>query len=178
VLLLLGGGGGDGVDGMDSHGGAHHHGDHAGSGDDLGHDQSWFLKLLSLQTLSGFATFFGLIGLTCTSAGWAPAVSLVAAVLAGVVAVWLVGKVMQAVSSLQSSGTLNLTNAIGHQARVYLRIPAGSAGQGRILLVIQGRNVECKAITRGPELANGAQVRVIAVHDEILEVEPLAADPR
>lgn len=168
-VLLLFGVGGDadaGGDGFDVHGGDLH-------GHDVGHDQSSFLKLLSLQTLTGFATFFGLCGLSAGSAGWSGTASITAAVLAGTAAVWLVAKAMQLISRLQCSGTLDLANAVGHEARVYLRVPAGNAGHGRVLVEVQGRNVECKATTRGLELGNGALVRVIAVHDEVLEVEPL-----
>lgn len=174
-LLLVCGIGGDGADGLD-HAGVHFDtGDLGGHdlGHDVGHDQSSFLKLLSLQTLTGFATFFGLVGMTGTASEWSQTATLSAAVLAGIAAVWLVGKSMQLISRLQSSGTLDFANAIGHEGRVYLHIPAASAGHGRIMVEIQGRNVECKATTRGTELHNGALVRVVAVRDEVLEVEAL-----
>lgn len=165
-LLLVCGIGGDGADGMDAHAGAHFDGGH-----DVGHDQSSFLKLLSLQTLTGFATFFGLTGMSAGGAGWTHTATLSAAILAGIAAVWLVGKAMQMISRLQCSGTLDLNNAVGHEARVYLRIPGDNQGHGRILLEVQGRNIECEAMTRGPELPTGAFARVVAVHDEVLEVE-------
>lgn len=171
-LLLLLGVGGDGAD----HGGMHFDTGVDGGhdlGHDVGHDQSSFLKLLSLQTLTGFATFFGLVGMSGRTAGWSPTATLAAAVLAGIGAVVAVGKAMQWISRLQCSGTLDFANAIGHDGRVYLHIPAAGSGHGRVLIEIQGRNVECRATTRGAEVPNGAIVRVVAVRDEVLEVEPI-----
>lgn len=151
LLLLFGAGGdhamGDGIDG--------------GFDTDVGHDQGAFLKLFSVQTVSTFATFFGLIGLGTVRLGWSPTAVAVAAGSAGVAALWLVAKLMRGLSSLQSQGNLDLSRAVGMRANVYLRVPGAGAGHGRVMLQVQNRTVECKAITRGPELPTGTPVRVV-----------------
>jgi len=160
-LLLLFGVGGDTEIG-DGHG-------HAG----VGHDQSAFLKMVSLQTITTFATFFGLVGLGTEKLGWSTFTVAVAATMAGIGALWLVGRLMRGLSALHSQGNLDLQNAIGHTASVYLRIPA--SGQGRVMMNVQGRTVECRAVSRSLEIPTGAAVRVVArTDDDVLVVEPVA----
>lgn len=147
-------------------------GDHDLSGDfstdidggfdtDVGHDQGSFLKLFSVQTVTTFATFFGLIGLGTEQLGWSPTAVAVAAGSAGVAALWLVAKLMRGLASLQSQGNVDLARAVGQRANVYLRIPAAGTGRGRVMLQVQNRTVECQAITRGAEIPTGTPVRVV-----------------
>lgn len=162
-LLLLFGVGGDTEIG-DGHGHAH---------GDVGHDQSAFLKMVSLQTITTFATFFGLVGLGTEQLGWSTFTVAVAATLAGISALWLVGRLMRGLSALHSQGNLDLQNAIGQTGSVYLRIPA--SGQGRVMMNVQGRTVECRAMSRSLEIPTGAAVRVVArTDDDVLVVEPVA----
>jgi hypothetical protein len=177
LLLLLGAGGdadlggdhaGLGVDGgvdggLDSHVGGHV----------VGHDQGSFLKLFSLQTIVTFATFFGLTGLATEQLGWSPLSVATAAAIAGTGALWLVARTMHALHRLQSSGSLDLDNAVGQPGNVYLRIPAAGQGHGRVLLVVQGRKVECRAISRANEIPTGSPIHVIEHLDgDLLVVEP------
>ena len=167
LMLLLGAGG-------DGDGGHTHAGGDLGDGHvDIGHDQASFLKLLSLQTVSTFATFFGLIGLATEGLAWSPIAVVAAATMAGAAALWFVTRLMHGLARLQSSGTVNLKNAIGHTANVYLRIPPHGQGHGRVMLQVQGRTVECTAVSRGDEIPTGAEVRVIEhKDDDMLVVEP------
>lgn len=140
---------------------------------EVGHDQAAFLKLFSLQALSTFATFFGLIGLWSEGSGWSPLSAGLAAVAGGVAALFLVGKMMTSLAKLQSAGNVDLGNAIGTVGKVYLRVPAAGAGQGRVLINVQQRTVECRAISQGDEIPTGAAVRVAArLADDVLVVEP------
>lgn len=164
-LMLLLGAGGDGE---------LHPGGDLGQGD-VGHDQAAFLKLFSLQTVSAFLTFFGLVGLGTENLGWSPSSVAATAGAAGTLALWLVAKLMGSLSRLQSQGNVDLINAVGHLGDVYLRIPAAGSGHGRVLMQVQGRNVECRAVTRGNEIPTGARIRVIErTDDDVLVVEPAA----
>ncbi len=181
TLLLAFGGIGDGADHLDVDPTDLSDASAAGHGADHGIDaadaaQNWFLKVLSLKTLVGFATFFGLTGLGGHAAGWGHGGTLAAAILAGLVAVYLVAWLMSALHRLQSSGNVNLRNAIGLHARVYLRVPGAREGIGKVTVTVQGRVVECKAITAGSPIPTGAQVLVVAVEAaDTLAVEPLPA---
>lgn len=164
VLLLFGAGG-------DTDVGGEHVGDPAHG---VGHDQAAFLKLFSLQTVSTFLTFFGLVGLGTASMQWSPIAVAVAAGLAGIAALFVVGKLMGGLSRLQSSGNVDLRNAVGHTGSVYLRIPPAGEGHGRVLMQVQGRTVECRAISRADEIPTGATVRVLAHTDDDVLVVALA----
>ncbi|MBI4600598.1 MAG: hypothetical protein HY721_01425 [Planctomycetes bacterium] len=133
------------------HDAGHGH-DHAGEG---------FLKVLSFKTLVAFVTFFGLSGLASQKSGLGAAPTLVIALCAGSLALYLVAYLMAALSRLQSKGNLDLKNAVGETAKVYLRVPGERSGQGKVIVAVQGRRVECKAVTAGPEIPTGAEVQVV-----------------
>lgn len=142
---------------------------------DVGHDQGAFLKLFSLQTIAAFATFFGLCGLGTEHLGWSPIAVAGTATGAGTAALYLVAKLMQSLSRMQSQGNVDLRNAIGNVANVYLRVPAKGQGHGRVLLHVQGRTVECRAVSTAAEIPTGARVRVVQREDDdTLLVEPNA----
>ncbi len=75
--------------------------------------------------------------------------------------IWLVAQAMRWVARLHSSGTLEPRRAIGAAARVYLRIPKGGEGAGRVHVDVQGRRIEARAVSSGPEFQTGALARVI-----------------
>ena len=141
--------------------------DHGGS------DASF--KILSLHGLTGFFMMFGLIGLgayrSFENVSTGMAVSLVAGVAAGLFAVWLVTKVFSMMSKLQSSGTLDLANAVGQEGTVYLKIPA--EGRGKVQITVQGRLQEFEAVSEAKvELASGDRVKVArVVSDSVMSVE-------
>jgi ABC-type transport system involved in cytochrome c biogenesis permease subunit len=129
---------------------------------------------LSFRTAVAFMTFFGLGGMMSLNAGLAPLLSLALACLAGAVAFWLVGLAMFQISRLRSSGNVDVANAVGAEGKVYLKVPAERAGEGRVTIPIQGRTMQFRAITRGPELPTGCLCRVVAVHaGDTLEIEPV-----
>lgn len=170
-LMLLFGVGGD----TDIDGGPGHVGNGHGGHDQVGHNQGAFLKLFSVQTVSTFATFFGLVGLGTAKLGWSPLTVALAATLAGTAALWLVTRLMRSLAGLQSHGNVDLGNAVGHTGSVYLRVPAAGSGHGRVLMTVQGRTVECRAISRGNEIPTGVAVTVVErTDDDVLVVAPVA----
>src|SRR5205814_10731956 len=88
---------------------------------------------------------------------------LAISVVCGGAAVFLVASMMAAMSRLQSKGNLDLRNAVGAVGKVYLRVPAGRGGVGKVTLEVQGRYVEVEAVTAGPAIATGSPIRVVAV---------------
>lgn len=154
-------------------GGDHDLGGDHGHGGEVGHDQSAFLKLFSLQTVSTFCAFFGLVGLATQGLGWSPAAVGTAAALAGIGALYFVVKLMRGLAKLQSQGNVELQNAVGLTGSVYLRIPKAGQGHGRVLMTVQGRTIECRAISRADEIPTGASIRVLArTDDDLLVVAP------
>ncbi|MBK9383681.1 MAG: hypothetical protein IPN34_02490 [Planctomycetes bacterium] len=118
---------------------------------------------ISLRTIVAFLTFFGLGGLAANEGGWDPAWTLLLASGLGVGAFYGVGWLMLQLHRLRSSGNIDIKNAVGAQAQVYLTIPARKSGAGKITVTVQGRSVEFKAQTSGEELHTGSACRVVSV---------------
>ncbi len=135
---------------------------------------------------SGFA-LFSVRGVVSTLAvmGWSAVALLetlpeLPALLISVVlgALTLVGTayLMHAVAKLQSSGNINVENAIGKVAEVYIPIPAAGKGTGKVTMTLQEKYGEYTALTTHDEkLTTGQFVRVVSVDGMgILVVEPIA----
>lgn len=124
-------------------------------------ESNFFFGLLSLKSVTAFFAFFGLTGLACaelevTSA----ALQVVLSVLSGVAAATVVMLLMRGLTKLHASGTPNLEEAVGKIASCYLRIPANGDGKGKITVSVGGQERELDAVTTGPEIPTGAQVKV------------------
>jgi hypothetical protein len=158
LLLMLGGGDADGDVDADADGDAGHG----------GHD------LISLRAITSFLTFFGLAGWGGTEAGWSTPLTMGVAVLAGVAMLLVVAALTSLRRRVDSQGNVDPRNAVGSSARVYLRIPEKGAGEGKITVSLQGRSLEYPAVSSGPALLTGSEVRVLRLTTpNTFEVEPL-----
>lgn len=145
----------------------------------VGHEGSGFSDLarkLTFQAVVSFLAFFGLGGLSARGFDWAPWACLATALAVGLGATALLGYAFGALRTLQGSGSLRLSNAVGEVGRVYLRVPGGEGGVGKVIVPVQGRSEELRAVTPGPELRPGESVVVTrVVDDRTLEVVDRAA---
>lgn len=153
--------------------------DHSFS-NDLGGDASHSdhdagAQLLSIQTVTAFLMMFGLVGLALTRESHVAAPFAVAvALLVGLASMYLVAKIFSMLTRLQSSGTLDLAQAVGEEGTVYLTVKPGGGGQ--VQVSVQGRLGVYEAQTNGDrEIATGRAVRVIAVRANQLVIEALTA---
>jgi len=141
---------------------------------DVGHagDHGDGVSLFSFRALVAFLAFFGTGGMAAGQAGMGSIAALGIATGAGVTAFLFVGFALIQFNKLRSSGTVDIANAVGAEGTVYLIIPARGEGEGSVTVPIQGRTMQFKAITKGPELRTGALCRVVAVRSvDTLEVE-------
>ena len=140
------------------------HGDHVDDMDhgDHGHSDSG-LKLLTVQGLTAFIMMFGLTGFAISRGSVLGSIVTVAiGVLVGIFAMWLVAKGFALMRSLQSSGNIQIYDAIGEEGSVYLTIPA--EGIGKIRIIISGRLKVVDAVSQDKvELKTGARVRVTEI---------------
>lgn len=186
VLSLLGGfEGGGGIDtsdtsGIDFHGGSDigEIADASDMGDigklsDGGNPADF--SIMSMITLQGIVTFLTVMGwssIVAVASGAPALVSVLAGVVLGFAAMYAAARLLHASKRLTANGTLNLRNAIGESGSVYIPIPAGGSGIGKITMQLQGRYVECSAMAFGEEmLPTGEIVRVTDVRNDILIVE-------
>ena len=128
------------------------------------HDSSWLFGVISLRTLVAAAAFFGVAGMGALSADFSQGQSLMVGLLAGLAAMYGMYWLLQGIASLVSSGNERISNALGRRATVYIPIPAGGTGAGKVQLSMQNRIVEFQAVSDEPErLRTGETVEVIAV---------------
>jgi len=132
------------------------------------------LNFLSIRALASFLTFFGLVGWGGTASHWGTAPTVLAAFGSGASVMLLVAWIMRFFQRMGSEGNVDLNNAVGATAIVYLRIPAKGEGKGKITLAVQGRSVELEATSVGPAIPTGGSCRVKRlITEETVEVEPL-----
>lgn len=127
----------------------------------------------------------GIVAMLCVT-GWAgvalletplPAtVSVLLALLCGILTLVGFAYLMKLVMRLQSSGNIDIGNSIGHVAQVYIPIPPSGSASGKVTLTVQEKYIEATAITTSAEtLKTGTYVRVVATDETgTLVVEPLA----
>jgi len=165
--------GGSDVHGIDMHG-ADVHGDFSGDANLDVHDTYLSFKILSFQGLTAFFMMFGLVGLAMmreTQQG--PTAAVIAASLAGLGTVWIIGLIFRKAGALQASGNINLRNAIGQEGEIYLTIH--SSGTGKAKVTVQERLRIYDAVSTGSEeIRTGQRIRVVDVTpQDVLVVEKI-----
>jgi hypothetical protein len=171
ILMFMGAADSEAPDGMDVDGMDAADGFDADGGDISDTDISF--KLLSLQGITAFFMMFGLVGWAVIRQGdYPPLVPIASGTAGGLITVWIMKKVFQCATSLQSSGTMNLNNAVGQEGTVYLTIRPGQIG--KVQVNVQNRLSVLNAITEGTEeIKTGADVRVVKIKADKLVVEKL-----
>ena len=117
-------------------------------------------KILSLQGLTAFFGMFGLVGLALLhEAQVGNLLSVLGGLVAGSFTTWVIRRIFRAAYSLQSSGTLDLSKAVGVTGTVYLRIAPDKPG--KVTLTLHGRMLQLDAVTsEQSSLETGSEVRV------------------
>lgn len=130
-------------------------------------DDGMEYQYLSLKNVVAFFTMFGWTGIASYRAGLHPALVLLIATACGVLMVILMMYLFRFMAKMRHSGTMNLKNAVGHSAEVYLHIPAKREGQGKISILFQGSLRELNAITDDPDnIPTGKIVKVTGLLNE------------
>jgi hypothetical protein len=131
------------------------------------------LNLLSARSLAAAIAFFGIGGLAVLTLGGGGLLALPVALATGTSAAVGTATLMRGLTRLESDGTVQLERALGESGTVYLRIPGRNAGAGKVLITVQNRTVECKAVTALEELPTGTPIIVVDVlGPDTVEVAP------
>ncbi len=127
--------------------------------------------VLSLHGISSFLMMFGLVGLAMyRQSSFGILMSIIGAVVAGCISVWVIGKLFLMFSKMKSSGTISIDSTVGTQGKVYMKIPEN--GRGRVLVNVKNSLREYDASSNnGSAIETGAAIRVIWVDGNILVVE-------
>jgi hypothetical protein len=140
------------------------HGDH-GSG----------LSFFSIRGVTAFFTGFGWSGVIALKAGFGVIAAISIGSIVGFLLMLGIFLLMKSMLRLQSSGTLDFTNAVGKIGTVYVTVPADKKAGGQVELLIQGRLTMADALSRGTEpLRPGTKVTIVEkIGHSTLIVEPL-----
>lgn len=164
--------------------GAHHGGDfdhggadaHAGDHDNTKQDTAGAFKVLSVQTITAFAMGFGWAGLAALNGFHKPILTcMLFAIVGGVAMVWLLALLLKAMHDLQSSGNISLDSTVGHEADVYVTVPAKGHGTGQVRVVIDDRMRIYNASSESEAAPTSSRVRIIKANDDnTLSVVPIS----
>jgi hypothetical protein len=162
--------------GHDAHDGGHDHESGEHQTDQHHHATTWLFGVLTFRTIVAALTFFGLAGLAADASDLSEPMTLFIALGAGTAAMYGVHAIMQSMSRLKSDGTARISRSVGKAGSVYLRIPGGRAGVGKVTVNLGDRTVEYQALTAGDPLPTGASIVVTAVVNgdtvEVQSVQP------
>ncbi len=131
-------------------------------------------QFISIKNLIGFFTIFSWTGIACTAAGLNPILTVVIAVVAGLIMMLLMGLLIYYMGKLAEDGSMKMEEAIGKTATVYLTIPAKRSAQGKVQLTLHGFQTLDAVTDDAEELKNGNMVKVVdIINNEILVVTKL-----
>ncbi len=121
---------------------------------------------VELFTVKGFVSFFAVFGwssILLLKLGLPVALALLIGVALGVLCMFLMALAFAAFAKLQDNGNIQVSDALGVSGTVYIKIPSGRTGLGKVSAVVAGRYSEFDAMTDDEaEIATGAAVTVIA----------------
>lgn len=151
-----------------------------GSDADVDHDGDVHDTGLRLFTVRGMVAFFsvgGWSGIAARQMGASALVAIIASLMMGALALYVVALFFKWVLKLQHNGTMQPAKAVGSIAEVYLTIPANASGSGKVNVILQEQLTELDAITYCDRaLRSGEKVRVTGTMGEsTLLVEPVGA---
>ncbi|TWT73765.1 hypothetical protein Pla123a_36590 [Posidoniimonas polymericola] len=127
-------------------------------------DSVWVFQVLSVRGIIAAITFFGLGGWWARAGDMAPTSAVALGAVLGLFALYAMYWAMKQLYKLRASGTVNIANARGREATIYVPVPAAGDGRGKVHLMLQGRTMEYEAVTDEPErLATGEPVVVTDV---------------
>lgn len=157
-----------------------HDGDHDAH-DGAHHDSAHHISGLRIFTVRGIVAFFavgGWLGIVLGETSLPTVPVLLISLAGGTAALIIIALLLRWSLSLQDEGNLDLHNAIGKTAQVYIPIPADGASAGKVNLVLQERFVELPAITRSHTPLRTDQVVKITgiINQNTLLVKPIGSD--
>lgn len=146
--------------------------DHSVGHEDIGAQHALGLRMLSVRGIVAFMAVCGWVGVFMLDIGAGNTWSVIAAVIAGFLAMLLVAVFMRMMTRMQQAGNVDPHNAVGKTGEVYIPIVAGQ--KGKVSLVVQERLTEMDAVSTDGDLKTGQQVRVVRVTEgNLLVVEPI-----
>ena len=109
------------------------------------------VRIITVRGIIAFFAIGGWAGLAATTSGIPAIWSVQIALLSGVAAMIFASFIIRFTLKMQSSGNIDLRNAVGQTAEVYITIPSSRSGIGKVMVLIQERYSEIEAVTDNDE---------------------------
>lgn len=128
-----------------------------------GAGESTPFQLFTFRNLINFMLGFSWTAIALRASTESTSLMLVSGVVVGVLLVCAVMYLFKWMSGMQQSGTIEPEALVGCKGSVYLTIPAGRTGEGKVQITVRSAIREYNAMTDGDRLPNEAPIRVVAV---------------
>ena len=128
-----------------------------------GAGESTPFQLFTFRNLINFMLGFSWTAIALRASTESTSLMLVGGVVVGVLLVCAVMYLFKWMSGMQQSGTIEPEALVGCKGSVYLTIPAGRTGEGKVQITVRSAIREYNAMTDGDRLPNEAPIRVVAV---------------
>lgn len=123
------------------------------------------MNLFTIKNLIGFVMGFGWAGVCLNDSIKSVPLLIILALLVGCIFVATFVIIYKQTRKLDHNGAFDIKDCIGKTASVYLRIPAGGEGKGKIQISINGSVHELNALSDEDAIASGQTVKVVEVLD-------------
>ena len=120
-------------------------------------------QLFTFRNLINFMLGFSWTAIALRASTESTSLMLVGGVVVGALLVCAVMYLFKWMSGTQQSGTIEPEALVGCKGSVYLTIPAGRTGEGKVQITVRSAIREYNAMTDGDRLPNEAPIRVVAV---------------
>ena len=141
--------GGDDFDGVDT---------------EIDSDAGIGFQFITFKNLVGFFTIFGWVGIACINSGFSKPISVIVALVCGLLMMSIMAAMFYGMRKLSDSGTLKYKNAINAIGEVYLTIGANRTRMGKVSIRVQGTLRELEALSDSlTELKSGTIIKVVDV---------------
>ena len=149
---------------------AHYAGSH-----DNEHQGYGIVKVITVRGIVAFFAIGGWAGIAALSMGIRSIWAINIALIAGLAALLLASAVIRFALRMQSSGNIDLRNAVSGTGEVYITIPPARSGVGKITMTLQERFVELEAVTDSESaIRPRIIVEIVGVRDrDCLIVKPV-----
>ena len=127
-------------------------------------------QLFSLRNLINFLLGFGWSGVSLWNSFENKTLLIFIAALIGLVFLFLFFIIIRQLNKLQENNSFSIQNTLNKSGTVYISIPEGKTGAGKIQISVKGSFHELNAVTLGESLPSGTVIRVTEVLDDNLIV--------
>ncbi|MBP3213586.1 MAG: NfeD family protein [Bacteroidaceae bacterium] len=123
------------------------------------------ISLFSIKNFVNFIVGFGWGGVCFADAIENKWLLTLVAVAVGVGFVLMFFFIKKQTKRLEHNGAFRIEDSVGKTVDVYLRIPAGKSGAGKVQVSLNGSVQELEALTEGNSIPSGQKVKVVGVID-------------